>query len=164
MFTGLATFCVQVKDLKASQKFYEALGFTHKVWDFEDKSLVLTNGDIEIALMTFLDGNSLNLRGADVLELHKSLKSQGFELDGDPWTYDANDEDRLSGGSAWMTKDPDGNGIFFDTNGSESGEAGEKRRLKRVLESTLRQLEMIEAGDDCILAFTESVMDKYMPD
>ena len=53
MFPGLFTLCLNVKDLPAMRRFYEALGM--KVHIDQPTSVLLNNGDFDLALMTFLN-------------------------------------------------------------------------------------------------------------
>ena len=118
----LGTFSVSlaVKDLEASRKFYEKLGFTGFAGDPSQNWLILRNGDVVIGLfqgmfernmLTFnpgWDGNAQPLDSfTDVRELQRRLREQGVEL--------ATEADETTTGPAsFVVIDPDGNPILFD--------------------------------------------------
>lgn len=159
MFAGLHTFCLKSTDLAKGRAFYEALGFV--VIGERDDSVLLNNGDCEIALMTFLDGNSINFRGADVLAMRDSVMAQGITSDFEPNTYTTDGSTADADGTSWIMIDPDGTGIFFDTNGLESGAAGQSLALWRVLNSAHRQLVLAGASEDCLKTFATKILSPY---
>jgi len=61
MFPGLFTLCLNVQDLGGMRRFYEALGM--KVHIDQRLTVLLNTGDVDIALMTFLDEPCFNFRG-----------------------------------------------------------------------------------------------------
>jgi catechol 2,3-dioxygenase-like lactoylglutathione lyase family enzyme len=109
-----------VQDLKASQAFYEKLGFDPFGGDASQNWLILKNGDHVIGLfqgmfdknvLTFnpgWDSNAKKLENfTDVRELQKQLKAQGVSL--------LNEADESTTGPAsFIVLDPDGNPILVD--------------------------------------------------
>ena len=120
--TTLGAFSVSlaVKDLRASQAFYEKLGFKVFAGNAEQNWLILKNGDANVGLfqgmferniLTFnpgWDGAAQPLDGfTDVRELQRRLRAQGIE------PQPAADE-ATSGPASLMILDPDGNPILID--------------------------------------------------
>jgi predicted lactoylglutathione lyase len=120
MQLGAFSISLSVKDLKASQSFYEALGFT-TMGDYSDQGwMILKNGDTIIGLfngmfegnmLTFNPGwdqNAKNLNDFDdVRTIQNHLKEAGIEL--------TEEADPKGTGPAHITlKDPDGNVILID--------------------------------------------------
>lgn len=161
MFPGLFTLCLNVTDLAGMRHFYEALGFQTHI--DQPQSVVLNNGDVDIALMTFLDEPCLNFRGADPFSMHKLMTDKGLKLEGEPEEYTQEQYDADADGRNWMTKDPDGNNVFFDTNEGEIGQQGAGLALQRVLDATSKQLINVGASRACQNAFRAKVLEKFMP-
>lgn len=97
MELGAFSISLAVKDLEASRRFYEMLGFKVFAGDASQHWLILKNGDHAIGLfqgmfekniLTFnagWDGNAQRLPTlADIRELQRQLKAQGLELGCDP--------------------------------------------------------------------------------
>jgi lactoylglutathione lyase len=116
---GAFSLSLNVKDLDASKKFYETLGFTTDM-DGKEGYYMLRNGDAMIGIFKgFFEGNLLTFNPGwnmdaknmdsytDVREIHKKLTDAGYKeepgtkLDGEGPGY-------------FMMKDPDGNMILFD--------------------------------------------------
>lgn len=120
MQLGAFSVSLAVKDIEASRKFYEKLGFKSFVGDATKNWLILKNGDHVIGLfqgmfekniLTFNPGWDQNAQKlgsfTDVRELQKRLKAQGVKL--------AKEADESSKGPAsFVAVDPDGNTILFD--------------------------------------------------
>jgi catechol 2,3-dioxygenase-like lactoylglutathione lyase family enzyme len=120
MQLGNFSVSLAVKDIHASQAFYENLGFTPFAGDITQNWLILKNGDVVIGLfqgmfdkniLTFNPGWDANgqtlARYTDVRELQKQLKAKGVAL--------ATEADETTTGPASFTLvDPDGNPILFD--------------------------------------------------
>jgi lactoylglutathione lyase len=120
--TTLGAFSVSlaVKNLQASQAFYEKLGFEQVMGDPTQNWLILRNGTITIGLFqgvferntfTFNPGWTAECEAlqefADVREIQKSLKAKGLAL--------ASEADESTTGPAnLMLIDPDGNPILID--------------------------------------------------
>lgn len=120
MELGAFSISLAVKDLEASRKFYEKLGFTVSGGDASQNWLILKNSDHVIGLfhgmfekniLTFnpgWDNNAQKLSTfTDVRDLQRTLKAQGVLL-----TSEA-DEDSTGPGS-FLVVDPDGNPIMVD--------------------------------------------------
>ena len=120
MELGNFSVSLAVKDLEASRKFYEKLGFEHFAGIAAQNWLILKNGDHVIGLfqgmfeknmLTFNPGwdSSANTLAefTDVRELQRQLKTQGITL--------ATEADETTTGPAsFMVIDPDGNPILVD--------------------------------------------------
>ena len=120
MELGAFSVSLAVKDLAASRRFYEALGFTPFHGDAAQNWLILKNGSHVIGLFQgMFDKNILTFNPGwdqaaqplpsftDVRELQRRLKAQGVQ----PQT--AADEG-TSGPASFVVVDPDGNPILFD--------------------------------------------------
>ena len=160
MYVGSHTLCLQVKDLASARRFYEALGF-RLIEDVPGVRVVLERSNLNLALMTFLKGNCLNFRGADVFALHEYLRSEGLELGGKPERYAAKQVSGDADGACWLTFDPDGNAVLFDTNANETTEAGRQRRIRQALESTGQELADLGASAECLSAFRSEILEKF---
>jgi len=116
---GAFSISLAVKDLEASKKFYEKLGFRSFAGDSR-KYLILKNGDATIGLfqgmfekniLTFNPGwdNNAQKKAAftDVREIQRQLKAQGVQI--------ATQADETTKGPAsFVVIDPDGNSILVD--------------------------------------------------
>ena len=120
MDLGAFSVSLSVKDLAASQAFYEKLGFQPVGGDASQNWLILRNGDHVIGLfqgmfdkniLTFnpgwdQQGNETN-PFTDVREIQETLKARGVEL--------TREADESGEGPASLTLiDPDGNPILID--------------------------------------------------
>lgn len=120
MKVGAFSMSLSVKDLKASKKFYESLGFTTFGGSMEHNYLIMKNGNALIGLfqgmfqgniITFNPGWDENAKNVaefnDVREIQRHLKSKGIKL--------LSEADEKTKGPASITlSDPDGNMILFD--------------------------------------------------
>ncbi len=120
MELGVFSVSLAVKDLEASRRFYQALGFEQFGGGTDMNYLMLKNGDAIIGLFQgMFEGNILTFNPGwdanaeelpeytDVRELQRRLKDQGLVLDAEA------DEDS-SGPASIMLTDPDGNAILLD--------------------------------------------------
>ncbi|MFL7891925.1 MAG: VOC family protein [Anaerolineales bacterium] len=120
MELGAFSVSLTVKDLQASRKFYENLGFEIFHGDASQNWLILKNGDHVIGLfqgmfdknmLTFnpgWDSNAQELDAfTDVREIQRKLKEQGVEF------IDEADESTI-GPASFLIIDPDGNPILVD--------------------------------------------------
>ncbi|MCW5635077.1 MAG: VOC family protein [Rubrivivax sp.] len=120
MELGTFSLSLAVKDLAASRRFYEALGFTVYGGDPAHNYLIMRNagttlglfqGMFEKNMLTFNPGwdaecNKL-AQFTDVRELQRRLKAQGI--------VPATPADEAGSGPAhFVVTDPDGNPILFD--------------------------------------------------
>lgn len=120
MKLGAFSISLAVKNIAASQQFYEKLGFTKLGGDIQQKWLVLKNGDAVVGLfegmfekniITFNPGWDQNAQNVDpfddVRTIQKHLKNAGVSLTGEA--------DESSTGPGYITlTDPDGNDILID--------------------------------------------------
>ena len=120
MKLGAFSISLTVKDIHASLKFYEALGFSSIGGNVADNWLILKNGSTVIGLfegvfdrnmLTFNPGwdeNGENLEEfTDIRELQKQLKNKGIALSSEA-------DESSTGPASFMLFDPDGNPILFD--------------------------------------------------
>ena len=120
MKLGAFSVSLSVKDIKASQQFYEHLGFTVFAGDIEKRYLIMKNEDTLIGLfqgmfenniLTFNPGWDNNAKPLenfdDVRAIQKELKQKGVNL--------TSQADETTEGPASITLvDPDGNMILLD--------------------------------------------------
>lgn len=120
MQLGAFSISLSVKDIKASEAFYNKLGFTTLGGDISQNWLILRNGDTVIGLfqgmfsgnlLTFNPGwdqSAQNLDSfTDIRELRQLMEKQGLGPA-------ALDNDSESGPASFTVIDPDGNMILFD--------------------------------------------------
>ncbi|MEP2103919.1 MAG: VOC family protein [Parasphingorhabdus sp.] len=120
MQLGAFSISLSVKDLEASEQFYQKLGFASFGGDKSQNWLILKNGDTVIGLfqdmfptniLTFNPGWNSDAEPlenfTDIRDLQKALKEKGVEL--------ATEADADGSGPASLTVlDPDGNAILID--------------------------------------------------
>jgi lactoylglutathione lyase len=120
MELGNFSVSLAVKDIEASKRFYEKLGFTAFVGDQSQNWLIMKNGDHVIGLfqgmfekniLTFNPGWNSDAQPleefTDVRELQRQLKASGVSM--------ISEADESSTGPAnFMIADPDGNTILVD--------------------------------------------------
>ena len=120
MQLGAFSISLSVKNIKASQVFYEKLGFTIFGGDIDQNWLILKNGEHVIGLfqgmfekniLTFNPGWDQDAQllesFEDVRGIYQKLKSQGVEI--------LNEENLgTEGPGSFMIFDPDGNPILID--------------------------------------------------
>ncbi len=120
MDLGAFSISLSVKDLEASRRFYEQLGFEPMGGDAAQGWLILKNGDHIIGLFQgMFERNSLTFNPGwdqdasavgsftDVRELQRRLKSQGV-------AFVAEVDETGSGPGSFVIVDPDGNPIIID--------------------------------------------------
>jgi lactoylglutathione lyase len=119
MDLGNFSISLAVKDIKASESFYEKLGFKVFMGDFSQNWLIMKNGEHVIGLfqgmferntLTFNPGWNSNSQTldtfTDVRDLQKQLKAQGVELISEA-------EENSTGPASFMVMDLDGNPILI---------------------------------------------------
>lgn len=120
MELGAFSVSLAVKDIEASKRFYEKLGFTVVAGDQSQNWLIMRNGDHTIGLfqgmfekniLTFNPGWNRQAQPlqkfTDVRDLQRHLKTQGL--------YPVSEADENSSGpGSFMVLDPDGNAILVD--------------------------------------------------
>ena len=120
MKLGAFSISLAVKDLQASQSFYEKFGFTILAGDASQNWLIMKNGEHVIGLfqgmfekniLTFNPGWNQNAGEldtfTDVRDLQRQLKAAGVELI-------AEADEATTGPASFTTVDPDGNPILVD--------------------------------------------------
>lgn len=120
MDLGNFSVSLAVRDLEASRKFYEKLGFVGIMGEAEQNWLILMNGDHVIGLfqgmferntLTFNPGWDKDAKPipsfTDVRELQRQLKAEGVEF-----VHEA--DEAGSGPGYFIVNDPDGDPILVD--------------------------------------------------
>jgi predicted lactoylglutathione lyase len=120
MDLGVFSISLTVKDLQASRKFYEQLGFKAFAGNASQRRLIMKNGDHIIGLfqgafekniLTFnpgWDSNAQKLTSfTDVRELQRRLKAQGVKMETEA-------DEKTTGPASFLVVDPDGNPILID--------------------------------------------------
>lgn len=120
MKLGAFSISLSVKDIHASKKFYESLGFNAFGGDISQNWIILKNGDTIIGLfqgmfegnlMTFNPGWDQNAQKLndfeDIREIQKSLKAANL-------SFISEADETTSGPTSLMVADPDGNVILLD--------------------------------------------------
>lgn len=120
MKLGAFSISLAVKDIKKSQLFYEALGFSVFAGSLERNYLILKNEDTLIGLfqgmfenniLTFNPGWNTNAKVLenfdDIRTIQKTLTNKGINIDNE---IDKN----TSGPASFVIVDPDGNTILID--------------------------------------------------
>lgn len=120
MQLGTFSISLAVKDLEASKRFYEKLGFSVFAGDALQNWLILKNGDHVIGLfqgmferniLTFNPGWDRNAQAldsfTDVRELQRQLKARGVQLQQEA-------DENTTGPASFVAVDPDGNPILVD--------------------------------------------------
>jgi catechol 2,3-dioxygenase-like lactoylglutathione lyase family enzyme len=120
MELGAFSIGLAVKDLEASRRFYETLGFAPFMGEPSQHWLILRNGDRVIGLfqgmfernvMTFNPGWDANAQPlasfTDVRELQRRLRAEGVQ-------FVSEADEGTTGPASFVVVDPDGNPIFFD--------------------------------------------------
>ena len=120
MDLGAFSVSLAVRDLAASQAFYEKLGFTPFHGEAAQGWLVLKNGQTVIGLFQgMFEANILTFNPGwdqaaqpsdpftDVREIQRRLREAGLSLDQEA-------DESTSGPASLILTDPDGNQIFID--------------------------------------------------
>lgn len=120
MELGAFSVSLAVKDIEASKRFYEKLGFKVFAGDQSQNWLILKNGDHAIGLfqgmfdnniLTFNPGWSQDAQQlkefTDVRELQRRLKASGVNMSTEA-------DESSTGPASFMILDPDGNTILVD--------------------------------------------------
>lgn len=120
MKLGAFSVSLSVRDIKASKKFYENLGFVVFAGDLDKNYLIMKNNDCLIGLfqgmfenniLTFNPGWDVNANQLedfdDVRSIQMQLKENGIDLMSEV-------DESTNGPASFMVQDPDGNTILFD--------------------------------------------------
>lgn len=143
---GSPTLCFKATDLARSREFYEALGM-EVVEDVPGVRVVLGLGSFRLGLFPFLEEAWLNLRGADVSAVHGALKERSPALEGKLQRYKKGEHGADADGECWLTRDPAGNAIFFDTHADEREKPGEAETAATILALERAALDRWSRGD-----------------
>ncbi|WP_262692510.1 VOC family protein [Kordiimonas aestuarii] len=107
MDLGIFSVSLAVKDIKASRRFYETLGFKAEHGDEDKKWLIMVNGEAKIGLFEgMFEDNILTFHPSDTRAVEKVLRDAGYHID-----KEAQGDD---GPCHTVLKDPDGNVVMFD--------------------------------------------------
>jgi catechol 2,3-dioxygenase-like lactoylglutathione lyase family enzyme len=117
---GAFSISLAVKNIEASKRFYEKLGFTVFAGDQSQNWLIMKNGHhviglfqgmLERNMLTFNPGWNSNAqqleRFTDVRELQRQLKERGVSMISEA-------DENSTGPASFMMVDPDGNTILVD--------------------------------------------------
>ena len=120
MELGNFSVSLAVKDIEASKRFYEKLGFTVFAGNQSQNWLTMKNGDHAIGLfqgmfdkniLTFNPGWDSNAQPlgefTDIRELQRQLKDRGVNMITEA-------DESSTGPASFMIADPDGNTILVD--------------------------------------------------
>lgn len=120
MELGAFSISLAVKNIEASKRFYEKLGFTVFAGDQSQNWLIMKNGHhviglfqgmLERNMLTFNPGWNSNAqqleRFTDVRELQRQLKERGVSMISEA-------DENSAGPASFMMVDPDGNTILVD--------------------------------------------------
>ena len=144
MYTGTVSVCFRVEDLQAAVRFYEALGFSEVEGGMAGHSAVMHRGSARFFLMNF-GVDSLNFRGADAFEVRAHLERAGEHASG---TAERQDD----GGTQWLTEDPEGHVLFFNTHAREMTAEHCAGEVARILAAAVQDLADVGADEECIAA------------
>jgi catechol 2,3-dioxygenase-like lactoylglutathione lyase family enzyme len=161
MYAGRPFFCLRARDIDASRHFYETLGLA-VVEEVPDKRITFERGSFRITLMTFLDEDLLNFRGADAFAIHDHLDREGVSASGEPERYRKEKFDADADGACWLTRDPDGHAILFDTNENEEGESAAQESVDRALRCAEQDLIDAGASDACLEAYRQKILIPFL--
>jgi catechol 2,3-dioxygenase-like lactoylglutathione lyase family enzyme len=120
MKLGAFSISLSVKDIQASKKFYETLGFTAMGGDLKKNYLIMKNGNALVGLFQgMFEGNILTFNPGwdenagpvdpfdDVRKIQQHVKQHGLRL--------TSEADETTNGPASITlSDPDGNIVLID--------------------------------------------------
>lgn len=120
MKVGAFSMSLSVKDIEASKKFYETLGFKVFGGDVKKKYVIMKNektliglfqGMFEGNMLTFNPGWDENAKPIetfnDIREIQSHLKTNGITLVTEV-------DEKTKGPASFIVTDPDGNTILFD--------------------------------------------------
>lgn len=120
MQLGAFSVSLSVKDLPASQAFYETLGFSVFGGKMESNYLIMKNGDTLIGLFQgMFEGNILTFNpgwdaNAQPLTDYKDVRSIQQKLKTTNATFLTEADPESTGPASFMITDPDGNVILID--------------------------------------------------
>ncbi len=139
-YMGWASLCLPTKDLEKSKAFYLSAGF-ELVSEVPEMRAVLASGNFRLALMTFLDDVMINIRAGDIELVREVMRERFPAASGEAEHYTKEQVKADGDGVSWLTIDPDGRQVFFDTHELERGEAYVRERSIDILEAAAKSLE-----------------------
>lgn len=120
MKLGAFSMSLTVKNIQASKKFYEDLGFSVFGGNMDQGWLIMKSGEtiiglfhgmFESNLLTFNPGWDQNANPLDTFDdirvIQKDLKAKGF-------SFSSEADETSQGPASFVIKDPDGNVLLFD--------------------------------------------------
>jgi lactoylglutathione lyase len=120
MELGAFSVSLAVKDLEASRRFYEQLGFVQFHGDASQNWLILKNGDHVIGLFQgVFEKNSLTFnpgwdQGTNALESFTDIRDLQRQLKAREVAFVAEVDEAGSGPGSFVIVDPDANPIIVD--------------------------------------------------
>ncbi|SNS20882.1 VOC family protein [Antarctobacter heliothermus] len=120
MELGAFSVSLSVKDLTASRRFYEALGFQQVAGVAEEGWLILRNGDSVIGLFQgMFTGNMLTFNpgwsgGGEPLDDFTDIRAMQARLRANGIEPESGVEGDSTGPACMTLVDPDGNRVFVD--------------------------------------------------
>jgi len=151
MFAGVPTLCLRVQDLSRAIRFSEALGLqADSAREVPGTSAHLSRGSFKLFLMQEFGTDSITFRGTDAFAVEQHLHEQNLSAPG----HAKRQED---GGSHWMTEDPDGHGIFFNTHAAEMTTEHRQDLALDVIRGAARDLADLGASQELVRALGEVV-------
>ncbi|MBL7870308.1 MAG: VOC family protein [Cyclobacteriaceae bacterium] len=120
MKLGAFSVSLSVKDLSASKKFYETLGFQVFGGDLKKNYLIMKNGNALIGLFQgMFEGNILTFNpgwneNAEAMETFNDVREIQHHLKTNGITLATEVDEKTKGPGSMMVTDPDGNTILFD--------------------------------------------------
>ena len=107
MDLGIFSVSLAVKDIKASRRFYETLGFKVEHGEEAQKWLIMACGTAKVGLFEgMFDDNILTFNPPDARAVEKKLKDAGYAID--------KETEGDEGPCHTVLRDPDGNLVMFD--------------------------------------------------
>ena len=168
---GFYNICLKTDRLEQTVAFYRRLGFAPVGEDAPGLRVSMANGDDTLTLMTFLDANAINFRGADIHTLMAELQAAGVVVTGynempdqQPLMLDENGEPLPDNECGHFTvHDPDGHELFFNTHPHERkpfeaalvGGVGEREREEGLPARLVYCLDVTDL--DASLAFYDTL-------
>jgi len=120
MELGVFSVSLTVKDINASKRFYEKIGFKEVGGEISQNWLILRNNEHTIGLFQgMFEKNILTFNTGwdkfgktvdsflDIREIQKILKDEGVE-------FNSEADEKTTGPASFVIRDPDGNPILVD--------------------------------------------------
>ena len=143
-YMGWASLCLPTKNLERSKAFYLSSGF-ELISEVPGTRAILASGNFRLALMPFLDDVMINIRGGEIAAVREAVRERFPEAEGEAERYTKEQFAADADGVCWLTADPDGRQVLFDTHELEQGETYVRERSIEILEATAKSLEGLGA-------------------